>query len=262
MFNRFEAERYLLLASDIPGYQVRLTLRPAGTVPGEVIGDVAVLRTAAYVDANIQNYGSRELGRWGGLLRGQVYGLTGLGDRTTLGVFTTADVDEQQTLTLGHDFRIGSEGLAVAGNFTYSWARPSIEDSGDFKSKTLFTTAEVGYPFIRRQAHTLRGSVGFDYINQDVELDDLDLTRDRIRVAWARLAGDAISTDFSRPGFSYVEPRWRSLSGLVELRQGIDIFGATDSCGPAGADCLGPGDVPPSRIEATRPRRWFRERLR
>ena len=248
VFNRFEAERYLLLASDIPGYQVRLTLRPAGTVPGEVIGDVAVLRTAAYVDANIQNYGSRELGRWGGLLRGQVYGLTGLGDRTTLGVFTTSDVDEQQTLTLGHDFRIGSEGLAVAGNFTYSWARPSIEDSGDFKSKTLFTTLEVGYPFIRRQAHTLRGSVGFDYINQDVELDDLDLTRDRLRVAWARLAGDAISTDFSRPGFSYVEPRWR-LSGLVELRQGIDIFGATDSCGPAGVDCLGPGDVPPSRIE-------------
>ena len=248
VFNRFEAERYLLLASDIPGYQVRLTLRPAGTVPGEVIGDVAVLRTAAYVDANVQNYGSHELGRWGGLLRGQLYGLTGLGDRTTLGVFTTSDFEEQQTLTFGHDFRIGSEGLAVAGNFTYAWARPSIDDGGDFRSRTLFTTLEVGYPFIRRQAHTLRGSLGFDYINQDVELDDLDLTRDRIRVAWARLAGDALSTDFSRPGFSYVEPRWR-VSGLLELRKGLDIFGATDDCGPAGGDCLGPGEVPPSRIE-------------
>jgi len=37
---------------------------------------------------------------------------------------------------------------------------------------------------------------------------------------------------------------------MVELRQGLDIFHATDSCGPAGAQCLGPGNVPPSRIEA------------
>jgi hemolysin activation/secretion protein len=64
VFNRNDAERYLLLASDLPGYNVRLTLRPAGTVPGEVIGDVTVQRTPAYADANIQNGGSRDLGRW------------------------------------------------------------------------------------------------------------------------------------------------------------------------------------------------------
>ena len=39
------------------------------------------------------------------------------------------------------------------------------------------------------------------------------------------------------------------MSGLLELRRGIDFLGATNSCGPAGADCLGPGDIPPSRIE-------------
>ncbi|MEO7634904.1 MAG: POTRA domain-containing protein, partial [Sphingomicrobium sp.] len=91
VFNRFDAERYLLLASDIPGYSVRLTLRPAGTVPGEVVGDVAVQRTPFFVDSNIQNGGSKSLGRWGGLIRGQVYGLTGLGDRTTLSLFSTSD---------------------------------------------------------------------------------------------------------------------------------------------------------------------------
>jgi hemolysin activation/secretion protein len=36
---------------------------------------------------------------------------------------------------------------------------------------------------------------------------------------------------------------------LLELRKGLDILGATNSCGPAGANCLGPNDVPPSRIE-------------
>jgi hemolysin activation/secretion protein len=248
VFNRFEAERYLLLASDLPGYNVRLSLRPAGTVPGEVIGDVTVVHMPAYVDLNIQDYGSHELGRWGGLLRAQLFGLTGLGDRTTVAIFSTADIHEQQTLTLGHEFRMGSEGLTIGGNFTYSWARPDIDDGSDIKSRTLLATLEVGYPFIRRQAHSVRGSVGFDFINQDVDIDGVDLTRDRLRVGFARLNADAISMDFSRRGYSLAEPKWR-LSSLIELRRGLDVFGATDSCGPTGADCLGPGDVPPSRIE-------------
>lgn len=249
VFNRRDAERYLLLASDLPGYNVRLTLRPAGTVPGEVIGDVTVLHTAAFVDTIIQNYGSNDLGPWGGLVRGQLFGLTGLGDRTTASFFTTSDFEEQQTLQLGHDFRLGGEGLTASGNFTYAWARPDTDDGTDIDARTLFATAEIGYPFIRRQAHTIRGSVGLDYIDQDVELDDLKLTRDRLRVVFARLIGDAASMDFSRPGSSFAEPVWR-VSGLLELRQGLDIFGATDSCGPVGAGCLGAGNVPPSRIEA------------
>jgi len=209
---------------------------------------VTVLHTPLFVDANIQNYGSQELGLWGGLLRAQLFGLTGLGDRTTAAVYTTSDFHEQQTLQLGHDFRLGSEGLMLAGNFVYAWARPALGDGTDIKSRTLFATAEVGYPFIRRQSHSLRGSIGLDYVNQDVDLDGIDLTRDRLRVAFARLAADALSSNYSRPGFSLVEPRWR-LSGLAEIRRGLSIFGATDSCGPAGADCLGPDDVPPSRIE-------------
>lgn len=248
VFNRYEAERYLLLASDLPGYNVRLTLRPAGTAPGEVIGDVTVQRIPAFADFNIQNMGSKELGRWGGLLRGQLYGLTGLGDRTTVSVYSTSDLEEQQTLQLAHDFHLGPEGMTVSGNFTYSWARPATADDTDILAKTLFGTLEVAYPFVRRQASTVRGSAGLDIVNQDVELDDIDLTRDRLRVGFLRLGWDAISTDFSAPGRSYAEPFWR-LYSLAELRKGLDILAATESCGPTGAACLGPGAVPPSRVD-------------
>lgn len=248
VFNREDAERYLLLASDLPGYNVRLTLRPAGTAPGEVIGDVAVVRMRAFVDTNIQNLGSRELGRWGGLVRGQLYGLTGLGDRTTASFFTTADLDEQQTLQVGHDFRLGPQGLTLSGNFTYAWARPDTDDEGDIDARTLFATVEAGYPFVRRQSHTLRGSLGMDIINQDVELDDIDLTRDRLRVLFARLNGEAQSMDFSRAGSSILEPVWR-VNGTLELRRGLDIFGATDHCGSI-LQCLDGDHAPPSRIEA------------
>jgi hemolysin activation/secretion protein len=246
VFNRFEAERYLLLASDLPGYIVRLTLRPAGTVPGEVIGDVTVQRTAAYADFNIQNGGSRELGRWGGLLRGEVYGLTGLADRTILAAFTTSDLKEQQTLQFGHDFRLGSEGLGLGGLVTYAWANPSVEDGSDVEARTLLATVQATYPFIRSLARNLRGFAGIDIINQDVELNSIDLSRDRLRVAWARLGFDAISTRFSR-GRSFAEPEWR-FNSILELRKGLHILGATD-CGPNFVDCTGPGKVPPSRLE-------------
>ena len=246
VFNRYQAERYLLLASDLPGYTVRLTLRPAGGPPGDVVGDVTVQHTPAYVDFNLENGGSHELGPWGGLLRAQLFGLTGLGDRTTLSVFSTSDFHEQQTLQLGHDFRLGPEGLYVSDLFTYAWARPHVPDA-KVLSKTLLNTFEIGYPFYRHQAATVRGSIGMDYVDQNVWLDGIALTRDRLRVGFARMGLDAISTDFSDPRFSLEEPRWR-ITTLFEFRQGLDIFGASKFCGSTGANCLDPNDVPPSRL--------------
>jgi hemolysin activation/secretion protein len=242
VFNRYEAERYLLLASDLPGYTVRLTLRPAGTVAGDVIGDVTVHRQAGYADFNVQNGGSKALGRWGGLLRGQIYGLTGLGDRTTLSVFSTSDFKEQQTVQLGHDFHLGPNGLSISDSFTYAWARPTVPDA-HVLAKTLLNTFEVGYPLVRRQAVSVRGSVGMDYVNQDVKLDhEIDLSRDRLRVGFLRLGLDSQDTDFSTAGYSLAEPPWRA-TAILELRQGLDILGATD----CGTHC----NISPSRPEGS-----------
>ena len=248
VFNRYQAERYLLLASDLPGYTVRLTLRPAGGAPGDVIGDVTVQRQPAYVDFNVEDLGSHQLGPWGGALRAQLFGLTGLGDRTTLSVFSSADFHEQQTVQVGHDFFLGSQGLSIGGNVIYAWARPHIPDTNVI-ARTLLGTFQIGYPFVRSQSHTLRGSAGLDYINQIVNLDGIPLTRDRLRIAFARLGLDAQATHFTNPGFSYAEPPWR-LSGLVELRQGINVFGASQFCGSDGSDCVG-NHVPPSRLNGS-----------
>lgn len=246
VFNRYQAERYLLLSSDIPGYTVRLTLRPAGSAPGDVIGDVTVQHQAAYADFNIQDGGSHDLGPWGGVVRGQFYGLTGLGDRTSLAFFSTSDFHEQQTIQAGHDFRLGPQGLTIAGTFTYAWARPHVQDS-DILAKTLLATMEVGYPFVRQQSRTLRGSVGFDYVNQDVNLDHGALSRDRLRVGFARLGFDAQSSDFTNPGYSLAEPLWHA-TALLELRKGFDILGASDFCGSDVSSC-GPNHVGASRAE-------------
>jgi hemolysin activation/secretion protein len=249
VFNRYEAERYLLLAGDLPGFNVRLALRSAGAARGEVIGEVTVVRMPVLAELVVQNLGSRELGRWGALLRGQFFGLTGLGDRTTIAFYSTADTEEQQTLQLGHDFRIGGEGLAIGAQFTYAWASPDLNLAGvDIDSRTLFATVEASYPFIRRQARTLRGAIGMDVIEQDIDFNALPLNRDRLRVAFARLSFDALGLSQGNPLYTPAEPLWR-VGFSVEARQGLGILGASAGCGPGLALCLVPNAVPPTRLE-------------
>jgi len=59
---------------------------------------------------------------------------------------------------------------------------------------------------------------------------------------------DAAKPDLAGGGWSAAEPPWR-FNTILELRQGLNIFGASDDCGPAGANCFGAGEVPPSRLE-------------
>ena len=249
VFNRYDAERYLLLAGDLPGYSVRLALRSAGAARGEVIGEVIVEHVPLLADATVQNLGSRSLGRWGGLARLQIFGLTGLGDRTTLAVYSTADPHEQQTIQVGHELRIGGEGLTLGGQFTYSWARPDLGDPAiDIRSRTLFATLEANYPFIRRQYRTLRGGLGLDIVNQDIGFNTIPLNRDHLRVAFARVDFNAVGLARGNPLYALAEPRWR-FSGDLELRRGLDILSATQPCGVNFVNCTAIGSVTPTRLE-------------
>jgi hemolysin activation/secretion protein len=142
--------------------------------------------------------------------------------------------------------RLGAEGMTLGGAFTYAWARPTVPNA-DVLARTLLGTVELGYPFVRHQSETVRGSVGMDIVNQDVELDHLALTRDRLRVLFLRFGIDAVASDFG-PQFSSAEPPWH-FSTIVELRQGVHALGATHDCGPLGVNCLGQGHIPPSRLD-------------
>jgi len=224
VFNQRTAERYLLLARDLPGYDVRLTLVPAGAGPGELIGDVTVRRTPYAVDLNLQNLAARDAGPFGAQLRGQLFGLTGLGDRTYVSAYSTLDFSEQQIVQVGHEMRLGAEGLTLSGRFTYAWTEPPIGGFGvtHLNATTLIASGEARYPVIRRQAVSLWAAAGFDYVNQDIDFIG-PLSRDRLRVGYAELSGEAIDLGHG------AKPRWRT-TGSVSLRQGLDIFGASAPC--------------------------------
>jgi hemolysin activation/secretion protein len=241
IFDRNKAERYLLLARDLPGYNVQLTLRPAGTTPGDLIGEVTVLRQAFTADFSVQNLASAATGRWGGQLRAQAFGITGLGDATTLSYYTTSDFREQRILQASHEFRPGSNGLLVGASFTYAWTRPDLGQAtggAALDARTLLASLYARYPLVRSQAGDIWFGSGFDLLNQDTTLI-VPLSRDRLRVLWARL-------EFNRVDLARAEPAWR-IDGSLELRQGLAGLGASPAC--LGSACG--AQIPTSRFDAT-----------
>lgn len=253
VFNTNEAERYLLLADDLPGVDVRLSLRPAaGGAPGDLLGEIAVVRQKGTIDLNVQNFGSKSIGRFGGLLRGEVYDITGLGDRTSVAVFSTLELTEQQTFQFGHDFAVGGEGLRLGGSLTYSMTNPDVGLANfDVESETILGSIFASYPLKRSRQSSIFASGGFDIVDQDVDINNVALSKDRVRTLFARVEGDR--TDFGSvrriDGYSPFEPKWRYRWGF-EVRQGLDVLSAGPDCRQNPLGCFANGGVPPSRIEA------------
>ena len=241
VFEQSRAERYLLLARDLPGYNVQLTLRPAGTAPGDLIGEVTVLRQPFVADFSVQNLASAATGRWGGQVRAQAFGITGLGDATSLSYYATADFREQRILQASHEFRPGGEGLLVGASLTYAWTKPDLGPTGGgavLDARTLLASLYGRFPLERTQSGDIWLGGGFDLLNQSATLI-APLSRDRLRVFWAKLEFDRVDTASAMPD-------WR-VNGSLELRQGVAGLGASAAC--LGAACG--SRVPTSRFDAT-----------
>lgn len=235
--NRHDAERILLLAGDIPGVDVTLALSPAQNGPGEVIGTLTVATQRLQVLANVQNFGSPQLGPWVGSIRTEAYGLTGLADRTFFAYSNAVDWNEIRVFQAGHDFALNGSGLRaqIAGSVAFS--QPGIKDL-DLRSRSAIVSAELNQVLVRSVPAQLRVAGGFEMLDQRTRIFTsggvFPFTRDRLRVFYGRLDGS-----FNLQAPSGVAA---SLSGYAELRQGTDLFGATR---------LGTsrGGFSPSRIE-------------
>ena len=247
-FNVHEAERQLLLLRDLPGFDVRLTLRPGHGAPGDVIGQVSVRRRPVEILVGGQNLGSKATGREGVVGQITLNDLTGLGDRTVFSVYSTLQTREQNVFSLRHDFALGPDGLRLGGRIVYGRARPDVAN-GKFSSKTWLGTVDLSYPLIRRQATTLVAGAGLDVIDQLIDFGAVRVNADHLRVAWGRLQFDTVdrtSVD-ARSGYTLAEPRLR-LAGEVELRKGVSGLGASHPCVPIAA-CLAP-NVPITNLAA------------
>ncbi len=251
LFNALDAERTLLLMRDMAGYDIRLILRPAGSGPGEMIGDVQIDFTPVQADLNANNFNARVTGRIGAL--GQLYfnGLFGTGDRTSFGAFSTSDFKEQIVVLAGEELQIGHNGLSVGADAAYAWTRPDFGPGSDFLYTTFVAGIHARYPLVRQQVRTISMSGGLDWIEQRGNAGSIQFFRDKLRVAYGRVDYDQIqaASIASVGGYSAAEPRWR-IGGSLEVRQGLGILGASKGCGPGFVRCFNPGVVPPSFLNA------------
>lgn len=237
-FNVREAERQLLLLRELPGFDVRLTLRPAAG-RGEVIGDVAVRRRPVEVLVGGQNLGARATGREGMVAQVTLNDLTGLGDRTVASLFSSLQPREQTVASLSHEFALGADGLRLGGHVVYGRARPDLA-SGRFSSRTWIGGVNLSYPLVRKQGTSLVGAAGFDLVDQTIDFAATRLSADHLRIGWARLGYDTVdgASLAGKGGASLSEPRLR-FGGEVELRKGLAGLGASRPCQPL-ATCLAP----------------------
>ncbi len=222
--NRRDIERLLLDAGDIPGVDISMSITPARNgVPGDVIGVLNVETQRFQALANIQNYGSTQLGREVASLRVEAYGLTGMSDRTVLTYSNSIDFDEIRVFQASHDFALNDNGLRAEIRGSIAWSEPDIENLA-LNSRTIIAGVEVQQKLIRNVTTDLTVAAGFEFLQQRTEITSggtsVPFSKDDLRVAYVRADGD------------YVRPlangRNHRVSGYVQLRKGFGFLGASE----------------------------------
>lgn len=244
-FDMQRAQRYLLLASDIPGVRTRAAVRPSTSGErGAVDIDVTVTRDAVDAVANVQNLGSKTVGRWGGLLRGEFSGLTALGESTSITLFRTIEANEQWLVQAAGSARFGGEGLTGRAALTYGESHPGgVLEPLDLESKSFVGNLEASYPVLRMRRQNLNLAGGFDWVDQKTDALGSRFSQDQLRVLYLRADGDYRTEAFARPVL---------MNGGVVLRKGLDAFGASERASN------GPG-APPSLLSRrdAKPDAWL-----
>lgn len=219
-FDLRTAQRYLLLAADVPGVQISALIRPAAEGRGAVELDITVSRKLLDVAANVQNYGSHAVGPTAALVRVDMKGLTPFGDRTSLVGYSTSDFHEQEILQLIEEIRPGDSGLSVSGSVSYAWTHPGgALRTLDLSGTALDVELSATYPLIRARRTNLNLIGGFGIIDQQTDFSTgSPLINDSLRIFYARADGVRRATIFGHP--------FEVETGL-ELRKGIYGIGAS-----------------------------------
>lgn len=222
-FDIREAQRYLLLASDVPGVRISAALRPNPEGMGAVDLIVTVSRKPVDALVNVQNLGSQALGRFGGVARVDFNGFTRFGERTSLVVYSTLANQEQQVVELLSEARLGDEGLTAKGSASYGISDPGAQLAPlHLDGRSLVLSGGLYYPLIRLRRTNVNLGGGFDLIDQKTNFKQ----------------GGVLSEDHLRVFFAHVDAdrQWRpvnaflpggDIGGDIDVRRGVNGLGSS-----------------------------------
>lgn len=216
-------ERWLLLASDVPGVSVRSVLNPSTTEPGALTLVAQVSRQAISGVGTADNRAYQNTGPQEGLLTVDFNSFTEFGERTEAQLYTTFS-NEQIFGQASSEFFLGGSGLkmrvyAGSGNALPGGPLTAIGYSG----QTTVFGASLSYPVIRARQQTLNAVAAFDGLESTIQSTVSGKTvkgQDSLRVF--SIGGDYALLDV------LLGPSMSATNGVsVRLSQGVPAFGAS-----------------------------------
>lgn len=216
------AQRYLLLASDVPGVRIQSALKPSASGDGALDLEIAIARDAVDGSVVAQNYGSKTVGRDLTLARLDLNGFTPLGERTSILGYGTLSSDEQRVIQVAERFYIGADGLTADLSGAWGWTKPGdVLKPLDLEGDSFAGSVRLTYPLTRHRNRNLNIGVGLDWIDQKVEFGGglATLTEDHLRVFFLRLDGHYAPASLASHSVA--------MTGVFEVRQGSNGLGAS-----------------------------------
>jgi hemolysin activation/secretion protein len=238
------AQRYLLLASDVPGVRLQSVLKPSAEGQGALDLDITIARDAIDGALQVQNYGSKTIGRELALARVDFNSFTGLGERTSILGYGTLANPEQRVIQVAERAYLGGTGLVADLSGSWAWTRPGDTLKPlDLEGESFAGAVRLTYPLVRHRRHNVNLSAGLDWIDQKVEFGGgtTILTEDHIRVLFARVDGHYAPESLAA--------RSVAMTGVLEMRKGLDSLGASDYGELAASRYLGRPDATVIRAE-------------
>lgn len=211
-------EKYLRIANEVPGTQVKAVLEPAKTQSVASDLNLATENTIFNGFLSYDNYGTRYIGPQQFTLGGTLNSIFLSGDTTRATYVTTARPKELKFSDLFYEMPLGTEGLRMSLDGNFSATNPLYFLQGLIVSGTATSyTLNFSYPYIRSHSASLSFQGGGNYLDSYVSQLNQELYSDHTRSVNA-----GINYDFA--------DRYQGANSLMgRFEQGLPILGATSN---------------------------------
>jgi hemolysin activation/secretion protein len=235
-------ERYLLLAGDLAGLNVRSVFEPSKTHEGAARLVVIFSQKPVDLQIGLDNRGTRLLGPVQLNLSGNLNNVLGLYERTGVNVvLTPQDASNLQYYHIEHEETLDGEGTTVTGGFTYIRTHPGdILAPLDVRGQDKAFTLTLAHPFIRSREKNLSAGLSFRY--EDVTTEELGV----------RVADDRIRSLSAHGSYDFSDA-WRGITQITGgMSHGLPIIGATPDDNPIPSRIDGKTDFVKFNLAASR----------
>ena len=224
-------ERYLLLATDVPGITVRSVLRPSADDPAAVTLIAQVSRKAFDGLLVADNRAFRQTGPQQLLALGAFNSFSQFGERTEFSILHSFN----NTQTFGQaatEFFVGGSGLKVRlyGGAGGTNPSDSLRVLG-YDGQTTVFGAQASYPVIRSRAQTLNAVLAFDAIESNIK-EDSGPNNTAVRASYDSIRVLRAGGDYALQDLVFGGDRTGVTNAFFRISQGLTTFGASRNGNP------------------------------